>query len=116
MGTEGPIHGHAFHSSSSHVLHRGSNLCRINNEHMRTRCLEEINSKAAPLPQQQPTVLLVDLGVLPGGCKAAEIEQRGGALQTRAADVSTSADVVIKGLQPRDRRCVDGTPPNLGQQ
>jgi hypothetical protein len=29
---------------------------RINNEHMRTRCLEEINSKAAPVPQQQPTV------------------------------------------------------------
>jgi hypothetical protein len=28
---------------------------RINNEHMRTRCLEEINSKAAPVPQQQPT-------------------------------------------------------------
>jgi hypothetical protein len=27
---------------------------RINNEHMRTRCLEEINSKAAPVPQQQP--------------------------------------------------------------
>jgi hypothetical protein len=25
---------------------------RINNEHMRTRCLEEINSKAAPVPQQ----------------------------------------------------------------
>jgi hypothetical protein len=29
---------------------------RINNEHMRTHCLEEINSKAAPVPQQQPTV------------------------------------------------------------
>src|SRR5215468_6041433 len=28
---------------------------RINNEHMRTRCLEEINSKAAPVAQQQPT-------------------------------------------------------------
>ena len=28
---------------------------RINNEHMRTRCLEEINSKVAPVPQQQPT-------------------------------------------------------------
>ncbi|MFZ0236683.1 MAG: hypothetical protein WAL37_04855 [Xanthobacteraceae bacterium] len=28
---------------------------RINNEHMRTHCLEQINSKAAPVPQQQPT-------------------------------------------------------------
>src|SRR5215469_17019209 len=28
---------------------------RINNEHMRTRCLEEINSKTAPVPRQQPT-------------------------------------------------------------
>src|SRR5262252_4602090 len=28
---------------------------RINNEHMRTHCLEEINSKAAPVPRQQPT-------------------------------------------------------------
>jgi hypothetical protein len=28
---------------------------RINNEHMRTRCLEEINAKAATVPQQQPT-------------------------------------------------------------
>jgi hypothetical protein len=27
---------------------------RINNEQMRMRCLEEINSKAAPIPQQQP--------------------------------------------------------------
>ena len=52
MGTEGPIHD-AFHSSSSLVLHRGSNLR-----------------------------LLVNLRVLPGGGKAAEIEQRGGALQT----------------------------------
>jgi len=52
MGTEGPIHD-AFHSSSSLVLHRGSNLR-----------------------------LLVNLRVLPGGRKAAEIEQRGGALQT----------------------------------
>jgi hypothetical protein len=53
MGTEGPIHGQAFHSSSFHVLHRGSILR-----------------------------LLVNLRLLPGGCKAAEIEQRGGALQT----------------------------------
>jgi hypothetical protein len=28
---------------------------RINNEHMRMHCLEQINSKAAPVPQQQPT-------------------------------------------------------------
>jgi hypothetical protein len=28
---------------------------RINNEHMRMQCLEQINSKAAPVPQQQPT-------------------------------------------------------------
>jgi hypothetical protein len=28
---------------------------RINNEHMRVHCLEQINSKAAPVPQQQPT-------------------------------------------------------------
>lgn len=28
---------------------------RINNEHMRTHCLEVMNSKAAPVPQQQPT-------------------------------------------------------------
>ena len=28
---------------------------RINNEHMRTHCLEQINSKAAPVPQQQST-------------------------------------------------------------
>lgn len=28
---------------------------RINNEHMRTQCLEQINSEAAPVPQQQPT-------------------------------------------------------------
>jgi hypothetical protein len=28
---------------------------RINNEHMRTQCLEQINSKAPPVPQQQPT-------------------------------------------------------------
>jgi hypothetical protein len=27
---------------------------RINNEHMRMHCLEQINSKAAPVPQQQP--------------------------------------------------------------
>ena len=27
---------------------------RINNEHMRTLCLEKINSKAAPVPQEQP--------------------------------------------------------------
>jgi len=26
---------------------------RINNEHMRTHCLEQINAKAAPVPQQQ---------------------------------------------------------------
>jgi hypothetical protein len=54
MGTEGPIHGQAFHSKFPfHVLHHGSNLR-----------------------------LLVNLRVLPGGCKAAKIEQRGGALQT----------------------------------
>lgn len=53
MGTEGPIHGQAFHSSSFYVLRRGSNLR-----------------------------LLVNLRVLPGGDKAAEIEQRDGALQT----------------------------------
>lgn len=29
---------------------------RIKNEHVRTHCLEQINSKAAPVPQQQPTV------------------------------------------------------------
>jgi hypothetical protein len=29
---------------------------RINNEHMRTRWLEETNSKTATVPQQQPTV------------------------------------------------------------
>jgi hypothetical protein len=29
---------------------------RIGNEHMRTRCLEEIKGKAAPVPQQQATV------------------------------------------------------------
>jgi hypothetical protein len=52
MGTESPIHDPS-HSSSSLVLHRGSNLR-----------------------------LLVNLRMLPGGCKAAEIEQRGGALQT----------------------------------
>jgi hypothetical protein len=28
---------------------------RIKNEHMRMHCLEQINSKAAPVPQQQPT-------------------------------------------------------------
>src|SRR5438552_120152 len=28
---------------------------RINNEHMRMHCLEQINSKAAPVPQQQST-------------------------------------------------------------
>jgi hypothetical protein len=28
---------------------------RINNEHMRTHCLEQIDSKTAPGPQQQPT-------------------------------------------------------------
>jgi hypothetical protein len=28
---------------------------RINNEHMRTHCLEQLDSKAAPGPQQQPT-------------------------------------------------------------
>ena len=28
---------------------------RINNEHMRMQCFEQINSKAAPVPQQQPT-------------------------------------------------------------
>jgi hypothetical protein len=28
---------------------------RINNEHMRMHCLEQIKSKAAPVPQQQPT-------------------------------------------------------------
>jgi len=28
---------------------------RINNEHMRMHCLEQIESKAAPAPQQQPT-------------------------------------------------------------
>jgi hypothetical protein len=28
---------------------------RINNEHMRTHCLEQIKSSAAPVPQQQPT-------------------------------------------------------------
>jgi hypothetical protein len=28
---------------------------RFNNEHMRTHCLEQINSKAAPVPQQQST-------------------------------------------------------------
>lgn len=53
MGTEGPIHGQAFHSSSFQVLHGGSNLR-----------------------------LVVNLCALPGGCKAAEIEKRGGALQT----------------------------------
>jgi hypothetical protein len=53
MGAEGPIHGQAFHSSSFHVLHRGGNLR-----------------------------LLVNLRVLSGGGKAAEIEQRDGALQT----------------------------------
>ena len=29
---------------------------RINNEHMRTHCFEQINSKAAPVPQQQSSV------------------------------------------------------------
>lgn len=29
---------------------------RINNEHLRTRCLEEIKSKAAPVPQEQAIV------------------------------------------------------------
>ena len=54
MGTEDPIHGQAFHSKLPfHVLYRGSNL-RV----------------------------LVNLRVLPGGGKATEIEQRGGALQT----------------------------------
>jgi len=52
LGTEGPIHD-AFHSSSSLVLHRGSNLR-----------------------------LLVNLRVLPGDGKPAESAQRGGALQT----------------------------------
>ena len=28
---------------------------RINNEHLRTHCLEQINSNAAPVPQQQST-------------------------------------------------------------
>lgn len=28
---------------------------RIKNEHMRTHCLEQVNSKVAPVPQQQPT-------------------------------------------------------------
>jgi hypothetical protein len=27
---------------------------RINDEHMRTHCLEQLNAKAAPVPQQQP--------------------------------------------------------------
>lgn len=53
MGTEDPPHGQAFHSSSLHVLHRASDLRLLDN-----------------------------LGVLSGGGKATEIEQRGGALQT----------------------------------
>src|SRR6516164_4889198 len=28
---------------------------RINNEHMRTHCFEQLNAKAAPVPQQQST-------------------------------------------------------------
>src|SRR6266516_1937004 len=81
MGTEDPIHGQAFHSKRPlHVLPAAA-ICafwltsaccqeaakrpklnsevercrRINNEHMRMHCLEQINSKAAPVPQQQPT-------------------------------------------------------------
>ncbi len=38
------------------ILNNELERCRrINNEHMRMHCFEQINSKAAPVPEQQPT-------------------------------------------------------------
>jgi hypothetical protein len=82
MGTEDPIHGRLFIRSSYFTFCIAAAICafwltsaccqeaakqpklnsevercgRINNEHMRKHCFEQINSKAAPVPQQQSAV------------------------------------------------------------
>jgi hypothetical protein len=83
---------------------------RINNEHMRMQCFEQINSKTAPVPQQQPTASgswqLARTANPSGGPDSISVtkitsptpsEQEVAGLMLRCAEGATTAVLIVLG-------------------
>jgi hypothetical protein len=78
---------------------------RINNEHMRTRCLEEINAKAAPVPQQQSTV--------PATWQLARTPNPAGGLDTISITKITNPTPSEQDVTGLMLRCAEGATTNV---
>jgi hypothetical protein len=76
---------------------------RINNEHMRMHCLEQIKSKAAPVPQQQPTALELGNSRAHPIRRAAAIRFQLRKLQTQPHRSRTLRDLCCVVLRARRR-------------
>ena len=78
---------------------------RINNEHMRMQCLEQINSKAAPVSQQQPTAS--------GAWQLTRTPNPSGGPDTISITKITSPTPSEQGIAGLMLRCAEGATTNV---